>query len=303
MIIQSIDRNGTSATWRLLRRRNPQVLSDYFSFSAFTKIFFNFCLWGIVSFTFHCQLSSRFVYKLKRTRLYGKLVNCITVCEFDCLSNAAKNDNNREVFHQILCQLKKIIETKTQVRGQPEENARDCFQRWRLFCQQVTTSHWPKMILIEMVTKMILIGMATVLMITKRCWLHCDSFTIQSWRLPHYNPEKSKYLFFFTKSKLFLHRLYAGSSNTVAPNNSQGFQVIQFEIIASSSFIFTTTFRISLVCIIQHWFHKQLIVRTNLFSGSVRFSPSNSDGWVWASKHTVWPPGHETLQVPTLILH
>ena len=139
MITQSIDRNGTSATWRLLRRRNPQVFIDYFSFSAFTKIFFNFCLWGIVTFTFHCQLSSRFVYKLKRTRLYGKLVNYITVCEFGCLSNAAKNDNNREVFHQILCQLKKIIETKTQVRGQPEENARDCFQRWRLFCQQVTT--------------------------------------------------------------------------------------------------------------------------------------------------------------------
>ena len=112
-------------------------------------------------------------------------------------------------------------------------------------------------------------------MITKRCWLHCDSFTIQSWRLPHYNPEKSKYLFFFTKSKLFLHRLYAGSSNTVAPNNSQGFQVIQFMIIASPSFIFTTIFKdqfgshhltlMSAYCQNQHIFRINLVPTTQLW--------------------------------------
>ena len=109
------------------------------SFSAFTKIFFNFCLWGVVSFTFHCQLSSRFIYKLKRTRLYGKLVNNITVWEFDCLSNAVGNEKIEKYFTKFFVNLTKLLKLKPRYAGNPRKmpetvsSGEDSFaSRWRL---------------------------------------------------------------------------------------------------------------------------------------------------------------------------
>ena len=92
-----------------------------FIFSFYHLFFFNFSHWGIVSFTFHCQLSSRFVYNLKRTRLYGKLVNNITVWEFDCLSNAVGNEKIEKYFTKFFVNLTKLLKLKPRYAGNPRK--------------------------------------------------------------------------------------------------------------------------------------------------------------------------------------
>ena len=130
---------------------------------------------------------------------------------------------------------------------------------------------WPKIILIGMATKMILIDWWS--------WNGVDCIAI----LLQLNLEDFLIIILknlstcFSSQNLifFLHRLYAGSSNTVAPNNSQGFQVIQFMIIASPSFIFTTIFKdqfgshhltlMSAYCQNQHIFRINLVPTTQLW--------------------------------------
>ena len=197
MIIQSIDRNGTSATWRLLRRRNPQVFSDYFSFSAFTKIFStlaseeSFLLPFIVSF--HQDLYTNWRGRDCTENLWTILpFMSLLVCPMQQKTKTME----KYCFTKFFVNLTKSLKLKTRYAGNPRKMPETVSSGEDSFASrcQVAQNHidwdgdqddidW--------------------LMIMKRCWLHCNTFTIKPWRLPHYNSEKSKYLFFFAKSNFF----------------------------------------------------------------------------------------------------